>query len=225
MKVAIHQPEYFPCLGLLHKLRAADAVILLDDVQFKRDSLQQRCKIAKPGGGVQWLSIPIVHAHPQKICDVRAVDASWAPRHLAKLRAVYGSAPGFACARPAFEQLLAAPSEHVAEIATASMLLLMKAFGTAPPPPPFVKSSELKAKGHKGELVLDLCRKIGAKAYLTGKGGAGYLDAEAFAAAGIEIELCTFEAPRYRDEQPEDPGLSALDAWLHLGDRCKEVLS
>lgn len=224
MKVAIHQPEYFPCLGLLAKLRAADAVILLDDVQFKRDSLQQRCKIAGPKG-VRWMTIPIVHAHPQRICDVRAADPLWPKKHLAAIRAAYGSAPGFACAWPALVELLGAAGEHVAEVATASTALLLAAFGTAPPPPPFVRSSELKGQGHKGELVLDLCKKIGATSYLTGMGGASYLDPESFGTAGIEIAMRAFVAPRYRDEQPDDPGLSALDAWLHLGDRSKEVFS
>jgi hypothetical protein len=34
MKVAIHQPQFFPYPGFFHKLSMADAFVIMDDVQY-----------------------------------------------------------------------------------------------------------------------------------------------------------------------------------------------
>jgi hypothetical protein len=36
MKVAIHQPEHFPYMGFFQKMKAADAFVILDDVQYSK---------------------------------------------------------------------------------------------------------------------------------------------------------------------------------------------
>lgn len=85
-------------------------------------------------------------------------------------------------------------------------------------------SSSLGAQGERGDRVLDICKRVKATKYLSGQTGAAYLDREAFAQAGIAIEVQSFEMPRYREGQPDVLGLSALDAWMHLGDKAKELL-
>lgn len=219
MIVAIHQPEYMPHLGLLDKIQRADRFVILDDVQFKRDSLQHRCKIASPRGPFAWLTIPFVHRHPQLIRDVQVADPSWPERHRMMLKATYGDAPGFAAAWPALEAFYERPGATVAEAAAWSMHVLMKAFGIAPTD--MVRSSDLGAEGAKSERVLDICRRVGATRYLSGKGGAEYLDRKAFAAAGIEIEVQEYTPPKGLAR--EVPGLSALDTWMRLGERASEV--
>jgi hypothetical protein len=71
--------------------------------------------------------------------------------------------------------------------------------------------------------VLDLCQRLGATRYLSGQSGAAYLDQAAFEQAGIAIEVQSFSVPLYRDGQPNVRGLSALDAWMWLGDKATDV--
>lgn len=228
MKIAIHQPEYLCPLSLLDKARRADALVILDDVQFNRASLQHRAKIAppppvfgRPQAPFSWLTIPFVHRHPQDIQDVRPVDHAWPARHLEMLRAAYRSAEAAGSVLPKMEDFYKVRYETVASAARCSLLLLCEAFGLRIST---LLSSSLQAEGHKGDRVLDLCVKLGATTYLSGRSGASYLDREAFQAAGIEIEVQAFEMPRYREGQPEVPGLSAIDAWMYLGDKAKEIL-
>lgn len=223
MIVAIHQPEYLPWLGFLDKARRADVLVLLDDVQFNRDSLQHRAKIAsgRRDRAFAWLTIPFVHRHPQRICDVQVADPAWAERHRALLRTVYHGAPGFAAAWPALDELLANPPPTVAAIATASLQILLHAFGAIPPRQ--VTSSTVGGEGARGDRVLDLCQRLGATRYLSGQSGAAYLDQAAFEQAGIAIDVQSFSMPLYRDGQPNVRGLSALDAWMWLGDKATEV--
>ena len=223
MIIAIHQPEYLPWPGLLAKARRADVLVLLDDVQFNRASLQHRAKIAAPHADFAWLTIPFVHAHPQLIRDVRVANHDWPAYHRTAIRTAYAEAPGFAAAWPLVDVLLRQGEGclRVAEMAAASMGVLFDAFGVRPR---VVTSTEVGASGNKGDRVLDLCRRLGATRYLSGRSGASYLDREAFAAAGVEIEVLAFPAPQRQDGRCAVDGLSALDAWMYLGDKTKEAL-
>jgi len=58
MRVAIHQPEFLPWFGYIHKLANTDKFVLLDDVQFKKNNFQNRNRIITKQGLV-WLTVPI----------------------------------------------------------------------------------------------------------------------------------------------------------------------
>ncbi len=213
MLAAIHQPEYFPWLGYLDKARRADTLILLDDVQFDRSSLQHRARLLGPGGPV-WMTIPFVHRHPQRIDELAFADERWRGKHWRTVQACYGRAPGFRAAAPALEAFFAAPYARVVDATIASVRLLLGALGAQPR---ILRASELGIGGDKAARVLALCKAVGATRYLSGRSGASYLDREAFAAAGVALEVQGYEIPPYRPLPDGLRGLSALDAWLHLG--------
>ncbi|MEK7706047.1 MAG: WbqC family protein [Myxococcota bacterium] len=227
LTVAIHQPEYLPCLSLLDKVKRSDVLVLLDDVQFKRDSLQQRAKIAGPRG-LEWLTIPFVHRFPQLVREVEVADPTWPERHAEKIKTAYRNAPGFARAWPTIEDFMERCRERATKrlylTSAGSMGMLAGAFGLTTPT---VSSSTLGAAGAKGDRVLDICRRLDATHYLSGRTGASYLDRAAFAAAGVEIVVQDFTFPWYRPDLPEgaDRGLSALDALMHLGASTAELLA
>ena len=57
MKVAIHQPQFFPYPGFFHKLGCADAFVIMDDVQYDK-RFTNRNRILAPQGPM-WLTVPI----------------------------------------------------------------------------------------------------------------------------------------------------------------------
>lgn len=220
--VAIHQPEYMPWLGLIDKARQADVFVLLDDVQFNRSSIQHRCRIAGPDGKTKWLTIPFVHRFPQRIDDVEIADSLWSEHHEQHIRETYAGTPGISGAWPALLALYEMRRAYVASAAVDSMRLLFDVFGAKPR---IVRSLEIGATGQKSDRVLDLCRRLGATRYLCGRTAAReYLDHAAFAAAGIEVVVQQFTVPPYRAGLPEGATLSALDAWMYLGDGARDLL-
>lgn len=224
MRVAIHQPEYFPWLGFLDKARRADVLVLLDHVQFDRSSLQHRAKLAGPNG-IFWLTIPFQHRFPQRIDEVAFADDRWRGKHEKSIQAAYGRAPGFAAAAPRLAALFAAPYARVVDVAAASVELLLDAFDARPPR--VVRSSALGAVGERADLVLDVCRRLEATHYLSGRSGATYLDASVLAAAGVTLEVQQFTPPDYPRGRPlpdDARGLSALDAWLWVGQDAPSLL-
>ena len=216
-RIAIHQPEYFPWPGFLDKARRSDVFVLLDNVQFDRSSLQHRTKVAG-ANGVHWLTIPFVHKFPQQIDEVAFVDDRWRAKHWKSLVADYARAAGWKSAAGFLEPFYAAEYATVIDVAIASIDLLRAAFGVTTP---VVRASSLSARGEKGMLVLAICRELGAKTYLSGRTGATYLDHEVFADHGVNIEVQSYRPRPYarsRDLAADDArGLSALDAWVHLG--------
>lgn len=224
MKVAIHQPEYFPWLGFVDKARRADVLVLLDDVQFDRSSLQHRARVAGPGG-LTWLTIPFVHKFPQRIDEVAFSDDRWRAKHWKTLQSCYGRAAGWATAAAALEAFFAATYARLVDATVASTELVLGALAAAPR---VVRASELGVAGEKADLVLAICRALGATRYLSGRSGATYLDPVAFERAGVSIEVQSFTAPPYPRARPlpdEARGLSALDAWLSLGREAPALLA
>lgn len=60
-KVAIIQSNYIPWKGYFDIINAVDEFILLDDVQFTKNSWRNRNRLKTPKGPL-WLTIPVVTA-------------------------------------------------------------------------------------------------------------------------------------------------------------------
>jgi len=57
MKTVIMQPTYLPWMGYFGMIDIADMFVFYDDVQFEKQSWQQRNKIKTPSGETMWLSV------------------------------------------------------------------------------------------------------------------------------------------------------------------------
>src|SRR5207302_8950537 len=174
MRVAIHQPHYLPWLGYLHRMARADVFILLDHVQFERGNYQNRTQV-RVNGAAHWLTVPVLQrSQKERICE-KAIDVSqdWAATHYETLRRAYG-----ATAAVALKGVYETPWQRLSDLNAATLDVLREAFGIGTP---LVNSSELDVAGAKGELVLNLCKAVGARALLVGLGASRhYLDRAAF---------------------------------------------
>jgi hypothetical protein len=229
MIVAIHQPHYLPWLGYLHRMAQADLFVVLDHVQFERRNYQNRTMI-RVDGEARWLSVPVVQGSQkeritEKLVDNRGEGArSWSPNHFSTLRHAYRQASFFSAYAAELRRLFEAKWERLVDLDSATLEFLRDAFGIRTP---LVRSSELKAEGARGELLLNLCREAGADTLLAGMGGSrGYLDAEQFARAGVRIVLHDFRHPEYPQcgAAPFIRGLSALDMLFNCGPQSRGML-
>lgn len=229
MIVAIHQPHYLPWLGYLHRMAQADLFILLDHVQFERRNYQNRGRILLDGEA-RWLTVPVVQrSQSERIID-KLIDHSaaggrdWGRNHLATMRHAYRQARHFPDYAEALRKILDAGWPRLAELDREMLAFLRDAFEIRTP---LALSSELAAEGAKSDLILHLCRAVGARTLLAGSGGSrGYLDPEAFARAGVRIEWHDFRHPAYRQcgAQPFVAGLASLDLLFNCGPQSRSIL-
>jgi WbqC-like protein family len=227
MIVAIHQPHYLPWLGYLHRMAQVDLFIVLDHVQFERRDRQNRSQI-RLDGEARWLTVPVAQrSQKERIVD-KLVDNEdprpWGPIHFSTLRHAYREAEHFKTYGAALRRILEARWERLAELDRATLDFMRDAFDIRTA---LARSSELAADGAKSDLILNLCRAVGADRLLAGFGGSRrYLDVEAFACQGVRIEWHQFTHPEYRQcgSQPFIPGLAALDLLFNCGPRSRAIL-
>jgi hypothetical protein len=225
MLVTIHQPHYLPWLGYLHRMAQADLFIVLDHVQFERGNYQNRTRV-RVNGAPHWLTVPVEqHSQKERIADKRVENRlDWARAHFETLRRAYAGAGYFNRYAADLRAIYSTQWERLADLNDALLEILRRAFDIRTP---LVKSSTLGVGGQKSELVLNLCRAVGAKALLVGLGGSReYLDRAAFAEAGIELRFQEFTHPQYvqRGAGPFTPGLSAVDLLFNCGAASRDVL-
>jgi len=240
MVVTIHQPHFLPWLGYLHRMAQADLFVVLDHVQFERGhkaSYQNRTRFRmhhRTAAGetceARWMTVPVVQrSHDERILDKeidnRGKGAKWrGSSTYATLRHAYREAPFVAEYAPALKELFEAPWARLVDLNSAFLGFLREAFDIRTP---LARSSELGVSGAKSELIISICRAVGADTFLGGLGGTRrYLDAAAFERAGIQVEWQDFRHPVYRQCGPAPfmPGLTALDLLLNCGPASREIL-
>lgn len=221
MILSAHQPAYLPWLGYFEKIMCADVHVYLDSVQFEKNSFINRNRIKTPQGP-QWLTVPVkVKGHiSSTLLDTLIDDAQlWRNKHLKSIEMNYRKAPYFEKCFPALQELIHIPESRLCELCWDHLQFWLSEFGIKTQ---VVRASELPVSSKKSDLVLDLCRHLGASRYLSGILGRDYLNETVFADAGVAIEFQDFNHPRYPQLWGEfEANLSVVDYWMNCGAEMK----
>jgi hypothetical protein len=222
---AIHQPNYIPWLGYFFKIAHADKFVFLDNVVYPDTGFVNRNSIKTPSGPA-WLTIPVIRKgrRGQLIGEVETDNTHrWAERHLATLRCNYGRAPYFketlALLEPHY-RVIAVNRRYLAEFNIGVIRSIATYLGFSAQ---FMRASELSVSGHKTDLILDICRAVGARTYLAGTGWAkSYQEDEKLEDAGIAPVYSSFSQRGYPQLFGEFlENLSIVDALMNCG--CLET--
>lgn len=222
MKIAIHQPNFFPWLGYFHKILHCDRFVFLDDVQNPRTgsgTWTNRVRILQ-NGEARWLTIPIQRGALGivKIQELRIFDfQKFKVRFFATIRHAYGKASCFDEVIPVLENCFANDQEFLADFNRTCVTQIATKLGV--PWERFVRSSELDSGGSSGtDRLIMIVRALGGRCYLSGGGASGYQDDTQFGRAGIELQYQGFKHPEYgQGGAGFVSGLSVLDALFHVG--------
>jgi hypothetical protein len=231
MIVAIHQPTFFPWLGYFDRMLAARLFVILDHVQFERRNYQNRTLI-RLEDEARWLTVPVVQlSQKEKIIDKRVDNPAdltgtrwWGPNSFNTLKYAYRKTPHFDDYAPRLREIFHARWDKLLDLNMATLDFVREELEIATP---MVCSSTLAAEGQRSGLLLDICQKVGATAFLGGMGGSrDYLDHDAFDAAKMGVQWQAFKHPVYPQAgaAPFIKGLSALDLLFNCGPRSAEIL-
>ncbi|QVJ01699.1 WbqC family protein [Nocardiopsis eucommiae] len=229
VRVAVHQPHYWPWLGLIDKIDRSDRFIMLDTVQFERRGWQNRNYVAGHGDPVL-LTVPVAQGSRDELIRDKKIDKSqkWRSKHFRALSEhCYRKAPFWADYREEIARLYETEWDDLADLAIATTRLLTRGFGIDTP---VLRASELgDFPGHKSELLAQICAKAGADTLLSGDGARGYLDPAVLGRYGVAVEWQEFRHPVYRQHTrgtSDDfvPRLSAIDLLLNAGPDALGVL-
>lgn len=226
MKIAIHQPDFFPWLGFFHKAAMVDEFFFLDHVGAPRGRHWTNRNKILLNGQPAWLTLPIRKSgrSGQLYRDIEInYQGNFARKHLGTLRQAYAQARFFDEVYPWIEVLYAAGHRHLVDFNTCFIEEAMKKAGldfkTCSTTSLMREHPRLKELSGN-DLVLEICQCTDATGFLSGTGCLDFIKPESFEQEGISFTFQEFKHPGYYQGDSEFvPCLSALDALFHLGSR------
>jgi len=98
MIVTIMQPAYLPWLGYFDRIARSDLYVVLDHVQFEKNSFTNRNKL-RTSAGWTWLSVPVKTGRRFGRLAIDKLETSpgsnWRRKHWDTIRFNYAKAPFF----------------------------------------------------------------------------------------------------------------------------------
>lgn len=214
-RVAIVQSSYIPWIGYFHLIASVDEFIIYDEVQYTTRTWRNRNRIKTPQGP-QWLTVPVTGNRRGAICDMAIADPMTGQRHWKILAANYRRAPFFAGASGWLQPLFEDEWKSISNVNQCLTQAICKALNIKTK---LTRSSDYRSAGDRNQRLVALCRQAEAAVYVSGPRAADYLDTQAFAREGLQVEWM-----RYPDYPPYaqlwgrfEPNLSILDVLFNCG--------
>ena len=224
MIVSIQQPEQLPWLGFFDRVRQADVVVLLDNVQFKKNYFENRNKI-RTSDGWQWVTVPVITKgrYAQLISHVEINDTSrWRKKCWLSIIYNYGKAPFFSKYSNFLKQIYDKQWTYLADLNEEIIGHMIHNLGIKVKT---IRASKLGVMGRGTDLLLQICQKLNADIYLSGISGKDYLEESKFTEQGISVIYQEFYHPIYRQMyEPFLPCMSTIDLLLNHGDDSLDIL-
>jgi len=215
MLCAIHQPNFFPWLGYFDKIRRADIFVFMDDVDYPKSgsggmgSWSNRVKINIQNND-QWFGCPVNKKTGNgRIKDVLiGNDPNWQKKALKTLQINYAKAPNFQATVELLEPLLMNPTLCLSDYNTHAIVTISKALGFETK---FVWQSKLGTSQSSTDVLIEICKAVGASAYLAGGGAGGYQDDKKIQMSGLDLVYQNFTPQPYGNPKKYMAGLSVID--------------
>jgi hypothetical protein len=226
VKIAISQPTYLPWSGYFDLIDQVDVFVLLDNVQFEKQSWQQRNRIKTPAG-LQWLTVPVMFRGRlgQLIKDVEIRDTEFWRTHLRAIELNYRRSRFFG---QYFEdlrsRLVCTPGTPLVDLNRRLLEWFMSVLGIQTR---LLSSTQLQQSGKRTELLAKICTFLGAGQYVSPLGSAAYLleESSVMNEKSIEVVFQHYEHPQYGQLFPPfQPYASVLDLIFNEGVRSLEII-
>lgn len=187
--VSIHQSQFLPWIPYFAKILSSDVFVVLDDVQFQKNGVQNRNMIKTPQGA-QWLTIPVKQNLEQRINQVMVPNIeSVKAKTLKTLEMNYKKTPYFERVFVMIENAFAQCGDLLFGINHTLTLGILNLIGGKLPQ--IVLSSTIATHGKKQDLVLELLNATDATVYITG--GGKYCEIEKFGDLKVKHLYFTYE--------------------------------
>lgn len=225
MIVSANRPYFCPFPGFFCRALSSDVMIVLDEVQFPRGTTWISRNRFKNDQGTLWITVPVWKKGLglQRISQVRICnEGRWRHKHLETIKAAYANAPYLKDHIDFIAEIFSGRFEKLIDLNMAVIHYLMKnlQIGTK-----LTLLSELGVKGKGTNLLVEICRAVGATTFLAQKQARKFLKPETFQDNGIELRYFPYAPPVY----PQLRGnfladLSTFDLIFNCGTVARDIL-
>jgi hypothetical protein len=229
--VIVTQSNYLPWRGWFDMLRQADALVLLDSVQYTRRDWRNRNRI-KTAQGPQWLTVPVdvKGRYLQAVDEAHITGPDWAAEHLRAIALAYRRAACFEAEFPWIERALLAVAEEPL-LTTVNESLIRAVMQRLAIDRPVLRDGVLIPREalpamDPSERLAALAQAVGADRYLSGPAAKAYLNPMPFARRNIKVAWMDYVGyAAYPQPWGEfEPAVSVIDLILNTGDAAPTLL-
>ena len=212
------QPTFLPWLGYFNLISSVDLFVILDSVQFESRSWQQRNKIVINGIS-KWITIPVTLPYGvlTKINQVEVNKEHFSAKKLkSTIFHAYGKNKGYSYIESEIFPLITDEEKLLSNI---NLFIIKKITQDLKISTKFLKSSELQAGGSNADLILNICKEVKSKVYVSPRGSEAYLhNFQGFEQSKIELRYQDYEHPVYfQGNRDFISHLSIIDAIANIG--------
>ncbi|AJC86769.1 WbqC family protein [Campylobacter sp. RM16704] len=195
MQIAIMQPTFLPWMGYFQMINQVDYFILLNDVQFEKQSWQSRNKI-KSQNNELFITLHVKKCPlKSKIQDIELIkNQKFRIKILKTLKQNYNKSINFQKYYPLIENILL-NSTNLCQTNIELIQLFLKILKINTP---LYKSSELNLTPKSKDLyIIDICKYFNATSYLCANGSKAYMNMKLYNEQGIKIQFFNYDHPIY----------------------------
>ncbi len=225
MIISINQPGYIPWLGYFDRIARSDLHIVLDHVQFGKNSFTNRNKVRTPQGW-SWLSVPLKTKGKFEHLAIHSLEiansSNWRRKHWNALRSSYEKTAFFKKYSPFLEEVYRKEWTYFNPLLREINCYLLAELGIKTT---IRYSSELGVEGKKEVLIHNLCQRVKATTYISGPFGRDYINNQAFTESGIRLLFHDYQHPTYAQKfSTFEPYMSVLDILFNHGQSSLEMI-
>lgn len=222
--LVVMQPTFLPWMGYFALIHLADDFVILDDVQFSKQSWQSRNQVNGPNGPVL-LSLPVARKPSfPLISEAQIADRDLRKEIVARVQGCLGKAPYWDLVESLLTEGLAHAPEGLQAVNVGLIRRLAETLGLSTR---FHMASALGVPGgEKAERLLAMSEALGADEYLSPVGSAGYLsEGHPFTNEGVRLRFLNFTHPEYAQRwKPFRSHMSVIDAMAWVGPEATKAL-
>jgi hypothetical protein len=225
MVISANQPYFCPFPGFYYKAHLADVLVILDEVQFPQRTTWISRNRFKNDQGALLMTIPVWKKGLglQNINQVRiCYEGRWPRKHLESLKSAYRHAPYLEDHRSFIAEMFLSRFARLVDLnlAIISYLLNCLQMDTR-----LVLLSELGIKARGTQLLIEICKAMGASTFLVQSQAQKYLDAKLFQEGGIELRSFRYLPPIYPQLWGDFlANLSTFDLIFNCGPKAHDIL-
>jgi len=221
MKLAIMQPYFFPYIGYWQLIHAADCFVLFDDIQYMRHGWVNRNRILKPGGGWQYILVPLKkHDMTESIKNVQAhPDKEWKELIIGQLAHYKKKARYFDETYKLVRDTLYSNNEQ--SIAAINFVIIKNVCAYLDIKKEIIQSSKQSLDyadvGGAGEWALRIAEQMGAAEYINPAAGEELFNRDKFSSGNIKLSFLKSQGIVYSQRGIFEPSLSIIDVLMFNG--------
>lgn len=216
MKIGIMQPYFLPYLGYFQLIKASDAFVLHDNVQFTKRGWLNRNRILLNGRG-HLFTLPLVRTSHKAVIKDKYISADYSRESLlAKIYSAYHKAPHFRYVFPQIEKIILFNDNNFFTYTKNSILEICKMLEIEVN---VLEASccEVPPETSGQERVISICKALKAKAYINPISGTKLYSSTEFYNNSISLNFIQPNLQLYKQYHNKFiPNLSVLDTLMFV---------